>query len=110
MPDPQGFLTIRRRVAPYRPVDERVLDNRHPAFPAPVELAREQAARCMGCGVPFCHSGCPLGNLVPDWNELVRTGRFREAAGWAPEITSATEGWPRIAAAWRASGFVSDGR
>src|SRR5436190_2313988 len=80
MPDPQGFLTIRRRVAPYRPVDERVLDNRHPAFPAPVELAREQAARCMGCGVPFCHSGCPLGNLVPDWNELVRTGRFREAA------------------------------
>jgi glutamate synthase (NADPH/NADH) small chain len=41
---------------------------------------REQATRCMGCGVPFCHAGCPLGNLVPDWNELVRTGRHREAA------------------------------
>jgi glutamate synthase (NADPH) small chain len=80
MPDPQGFLTIRRRVAPYRPVEERVRDHRHPARPASVDLVREQAARCMGCGVPFCHSGCPLGNLVPDWNELVRTGRFREAA------------------------------
>jgi glutamate synthase (NADPH) small chain len=80
VPDPQGFLTIRRRIAPYRPVEERVRDHRHPALPAAVGLVREQAARCMGCGVPFCHSGCPLGNLVPDWNELVRTGRFRDAA------------------------------
>ena len=80
MPDPQGFLTIRRRLAPHRPVEERVRDHRHPSQPAPVGLVREQAARCMGCGVPFCHTGCPLRNVVPDWNELVRTGRFREAA------------------------------
>ena len=79
MPDPRGFLTIRRRLRPYRPVGERVRDHHDPAAAMPDGLAREQAARCMGCGVPFCHSGCPLGNLVPDWNELVRTGRMREA-------------------------------
>ncbi len=80
MPDPRGFIELQRRVAPYRPVEERVLDHRHQATAAGAELVREQATRCMGCGVPFCHSGCPLGNLVPDWNELVRTGRYREAA------------------------------
>ena len=80
MPDPSGFLTLRRRVAPYRPAQERVRDHRHQAVPAGEGLVAEQATRCMGCGVPFCHSGCPLGNLVPDWNELVRTGRYREAS------------------------------
>jgi glutamate synthase (NADPH/NADH) small chain len=80
VPDPRGFLTLRRRVAPYRPAHERVGDHRHQATPAPAGLVVEQATRCMGCAVPFCHSGCPLGNLVPDWNELVRTGRFREAS------------------------------
>jgi glutamate synthase (NADPH) small chain len=78
--DPRGFVTFARRLAPYRPVDERLGDHRDPALPAAGDLVREQATRCMGCGVPFCHTGCPLGNLVPDWSELVRTGRFEEAA------------------------------
>jgi glutamate synthase (NADPH/NADH) small chain len=80
VPDPRGFIVLRRRVAPYRPAQERIHDHRHQAMPAAAGLVRGQATRCMGCAVPFCHSGCPLGNLVPDWNELVRTGRFREAA------------------------------
>jgi glutamate synthase (NADPH) small chain len=80
VPDPRGFIALHRRVAPYRPAHERIRDHRHQAAPAAAGLVREQATRCMGCAVPFCHSGCPLGNLVPDWNELVRTGRFREAA------------------------------
>jgi glutamate synthase (NADPH) small chain len=78
--DPRGFVTFSRRVAPYRPVPERLADHRDQATRAGEALVREQSARCMGCGVPFCHTGCPLGNLVPDWNELVRTGRWREAA------------------------------
>ena len=80
MADPRGFVTFARRVAPYRAAPERTRDHRDQAVPATEALVREQAARCMGCGVPFCHTGCPLGNLVPDWNELVRTGRWREAA------------------------------
>jgi glutamate synthase (NADPH/NADH) small chain len=78
--DPRGFITFARRVAPYRPAADRIGDHRDPALPAQRGLVREQASRCMGCGVPFCHTGCPLGNLVPDWSELVRTGRFEEAA------------------------------
>jgi glutamate synthase (NADPH) small chain len=79
MTDPRGFLTIRRRVAPYRPPALRLADHREVAVPPSAELAVEQAGRCMGCGVPFCHSGCPLGNVVPDWNDLVHRGRWREA-------------------------------
>jgi glutamate synthase (NADPH) small chain len=80
VPDPRGFLDVRRRLPPPRPVAERLRDHRHQSGPASEALAREQASRCMGCGVPFCHTGCPLGNLVPDWNELLRTGRDKEAA------------------------------
>ncbi len=80
MPDPQGFLRLRRRVRAYRPVADRLSDHRHQAGAVDDGLAREQAGRCMGCGVPFCHTGCPLGNLVPDWNELVRTGDWLGAA------------------------------
>ena len=78
--DPRGFVDVR---APGRAATgrshERLGDHRDQAARPPTALVREQAARCMGCGVPFCHTGCPLGNLVPDWNELVRTGRWREA-------------------------------
>ena len=92
MPDPRGFLELRRRVRPYRPVDERLADHRHQAPPVDGTLAREQAGRCMGCGVPFCHTGCPLGNLVPDWNELVRTGDWRGAA----EALHSTNNFPEF--------------
>jgi glutamate synthase (NADPH/NADH) small chain len=77
--DPRGFLTIERRVAGYRPVAERRDDWRDVnARPADDDV-RTQARRCMDCGVPFCHSGCPLGNAIPEWNDLVERGRFRQA-------------------------------
>ncbi|HEY3766321.1 MAG TPA: glutamate synthase subunit beta [Gaiellales bacterium] len=91
MADPRGFVTFARRVAPYRPVAERLSDHRDPATRAGEGLVREQASRCMGCGVPFCHSGCPLQNLVPDWSELVRTGRFEEASARLHETNNFPE-------------------
>lgn len=62
-----------------RPVEERVRDYHEIYFPFPEERIRQQGARCMDCGVPFCTSGCPLGNVIPDWNDLVYRGRWREA-------------------------------
>ncbi len=79
MTDPRGFLQIQRRVQPYRPVDERRSDYADVSAPTADGLVREQAQRCMDCGVPFCHPGCPLGNLIPDWNDLVHRGRWRGA-------------------------------
>jgi len=79
MPDPRGFIEVPRTTPPERDPDERVHDygEIYQVLPEP-ELKR-QASRCMGCGVPFCNDACPLGNLIPDWNDLVRTGRWREA-------------------------------
>jgi glutamate synthase (NADPH/NADH) small chain len=81
MTNPTGFLEIERRDRPYRPVPERVTDWIELALPlAPREVAR-QAERCMDCGVPFCHSGCPVDNLIPDWNDLVSRDQWRAALG-----------------------------
>lgn len=66
-----GFLEIRRGGPRRRPVEERIRDYREVYLPWPAEEARLQAARCMDCGIPFCHNGCPLGNLIPEWNDLV---------------------------------------
>jgi glutamate synthase (NADPH/NADH) small chain len=66
-----GFLEFKRQKQPYRPVRERVKDWHQVMAPWPVEPLKVQAARCMDCGIPFCHQGCPLGNLIPDWNDLV---------------------------------------
>src|SRR5215469_14251199 len=71
MPARTGFLEHGRRTPPKRPVDERVRDYREVYMPLPVATLREQASRCMDCGVAFCHQGCPLGNLIPEWNALV---------------------------------------
>ena len=79
MTDPRGFLQIQRRVAPYRPVEERVRDYAFVQPSGDLGEVREQARRCMGCGVPFCHTGCPLGNLIPEWNDLVERDRLRDA-------------------------------
>src|SRR5215831_7676946 len=75
----RGFLEIKREKNRYRPLSERVKDYREVELGMPEPRIREQAARCMNCGVPFCHTGCPLGNLIPDWNEHARKGRWREA-------------------------------
>jgi glutamate synthase (NADPH/NADH) small chain len=74
-----GFLEHRRQKQPYRPVEERLKDWRQVLEAWPEEKLRTQAARCMDCGVPFCHQGCPLGNLIPDWNDLVYRDQWREA-------------------------------
>jgi glutamate synthase (NADPH/NADH) small chain len=74
-----GFLQIERHGVPQRDPAERAQDYREFLLPRPVEELREQGARCMDCGVPFCHNGCPLGNLIPDWNDLVYRDRFKDA-------------------------------
>jgi glutamate synthase (NADPH) small chain len=74
-----GFLQIERHGVPQRDPTERAGDYREFLLQRPVEELREQGARCMDCGVPFCHNGCPLGNLIPDWNDLVYHDRFRDA-------------------------------
>jgi glutamate synthase (NADPH/NADH) small chain len=76
---PGGFLEVRRKSAPKRPVHERVRDYRHVYQPMAREELRLQASRCMDCGVPFCTTGCPLGNLIPDWNDLTRLDRWHAA-------------------------------
>ena len=79
MADPKGFLTTDRAVPTRRPVDVRIKDWKEvyeeQAFPD----LQKQAGRCMDCGIPFCHSGCPLGNLIPEWNELIWRGDKNEA-------------------------------
>jgi glutamate synthase (NADPH) small chain len=74
-----GFLEIKRKKPPARPVSERVHDWNEYYLPYPVDELTKQAARCMDCGIPFCHQGCPLGNIIPDWNDLVYKGHWREA-------------------------------
>ncbi len=80
MSDPRGFLRIRKKKEGERPTGERTHDWREIVVPAPLSQVREQATRCMDCGIPFCHRGCPLGNLIPDFNELVADGRLDDAA------------------------------
>ena len=79
MADPKGFLKVQRVAAPERNPVERVHDYKEIFLTLPEASLREQASRCMDCGVPFCNDACLLGNLIPDWNDLARTGRWREA-------------------------------
>jgi glutamate synthase (NADPH) small chain len=74
-----GFLEIKRKKPPARPVAERLRDWHEYYLPYPVDDLTKQAARCMDCGIPFCHQGCPLGNIIPDWNDLVYKNHWREA-------------------------------
>jgi glutamate synthase (NADPH) small chain len=74
-----GFLQIERHGIPQRDPVERTHDFQEFLLARPTEELREQGARCMDCGVPFCHNGCPLGNLIPDWNDLVYRDRFSHA-------------------------------
>ncbi|MGL4745057.1 MAG: glutamate synthase subunit beta [Dermatophilaceae bacterium] len=80
MADPQGFLRTRERELPRRrPVPVRIRDWKEVYEDQPVTELQRQAGRCMDCGVPFCHHGCPLGNLIPEWNDLARRGEWRAA-------------------------------
>jgi glutamate synthase (NADPH/NADH) small chain len=78
MANSRAFIHIQRELPRRRPVPERVRDWDEVYTPFPEDKLKQQAARCMDCGVPFCHQGCPLGNLIPDWNDLVTRDRWRE--------------------------------
>ena len=80
MGDPKAFLKHGRVKEKERTIAERIGDWRELAVVAEESDVREQASRCMDCGIPFCHQGCPLGNLIPEWNDLVHRGRIDEAA------------------------------
>ena len=96
MADPRGFLKHGREVAQRRPVEERVHDWQevYPGGPgkALLPIISTQAGRCMDCGIPFCHQGCPLGNLIPDWNDLVWRDDWDEAV----ERLHATNNFPEF--------------
>lgn len=79
MGKPTGFIEYTRELPTERPVVERVNDFLEVYNPFAEEKLRQQGARCMDCGIPFCHQGCPLGNLIPDWNDLVYRDQWREA-------------------------------
>src|SRR5215470_12427360 len=80
MAETTGFLTTPRQTAARRPVDVRITDWREVGGRMGLGDPERQAGRCMDCGIPFCQNGCPLGNLIPEWNDLAWRGRWREAA------------------------------
>jgi glutamate synthase (NADPH/NADH) small chain len=92
MGDPKGFLKTARETPRRRPVDVRLTDWREVYEPFARERAERQAARCMDCGIPFCHNGCPLGNLIPEWNDLVYRSDWQAAA----ERLHATNNFPEF--------------
>src|SRR5215470_9313404 len=92
MADPKGFMTTPRQTPARRPADIRITDWREVYLAQSRGDTERQAGRCMDCGVPFCHQGCPLGNLVPEWNDLVWRRDWREAA----ERLHATNNFPEF--------------
>src|ERR1700736_1035445 len=92
MADPKGFLTTERETPKSRPVDLRLLDWREVYEDFATTKLEKQAGRCMDCGIPFCHQGCPLGNLIPDWNDLVYRDRWRAAV----DRLHATNNFPEL--------------
>ena len=87
-----GFLEYTRELPTRRPVSERVNDWFEIYLDFPEDKTRTQGARCMDCGVPFCHTGCPLNNIIPDWNDLVFRGRWKEAI----RVLHATNNFPEF--------------
>lgn len=88
----RGFLAHPRQDMDYRPVEERVKDQKEVTIPLQEEKVQKQGARCMDCGVPTCHWGCPVDNLIPDWNDLVYKGRWKDAL----ERLTRTNNFPEI--------------
>jgi glutamate synthase (NADPH/NADH) small chain len=93
MGDIKGFLKVKRKTSQYRPVCERLKDYSEVSVVPSKEHSKEQASRCMDCGTPFCHWGCPVGNYIPDWNDAVFRGQWQkavtllESTNNLPEIT-----------------------
>jgi glutamate synthase (NADPH/NADH) small chain len=89
---PTGFLEIERKDRPYEKVEKRLKSWKEFVLPLPPAEVSKQGARCMDCGIPFCHNGCPVNNLIPDWNELVRRDRWRDAL----EVLHSTNNFPEF--------------
>src|SRR5258708_5482424 len=87
-----GFIEIARKRPPTRPIPDRLRDWREVYLPYPETTLKDQAARCMDCGIPFCHDGCPLGNLIPDWNDFMYKGRLEDAI----DALHATNNFPEV--------------
>ncbi len=87
-----GFLEFDRKVEAYAPVEERIKNYKEFTIPMDQKEMKDQGARCMDCGIPFCHSGCPLGNLIPDFNDAVYQGKWEKAA----TILHATNNFPEF--------------
>ena len=92
MGKPTGFLEIARHEHGYAPIAERITHFRDFIAALPEPTVREQAARCMDCGIPYCHRGCPVHNIIPDWNDLVYRGNWREAL----EVLHSTNNFPEF--------------
>ena len=87
-----GFMEFEREATPYRQVDERVHDWKEVMHRLEEPQLKTQGARCMDCGIPFCHSGCPINNIIPDWNDLVYRGRWKEAL----QVLHSTNNFPEF--------------
>lgn len=92
MGNPKAFLTVKRKDAGYRPIRDRVLDFGEVEQTLNTEDRREQASRCMDCGIPFCHWGCPLGNKMPEWQDYMYKGNWKLAA----EVLMQTNDFPEF--------------
>ncbi|HOB62320.1 MAG TPA: glutamate synthase subunit beta [Candidatus Competibacteraceae bacterium] len=92
MGKPTGFLEIARHEHGYAPIAERITHFRDFVAPLAEPAVREQASRCMDCGIPYCHRGCPVHNIIPDWNDLVYRGNWREAL----EVLHSTNNFPEF--------------
>ncbi|MCK4851726.1 MAG: glutamate synthase subunit beta [Candidatus Omnitrophica bacterium] len=92
MGDPQGFQKVGRQTSEGRPVRERLRDYREVPVMRKDEQSKEQASRCMDCGTPFCHWGCPLGNYIPEWNDFMFDGHWEKAF----ELLQATNDFPEF--------------
>ncbi len=92
MPNPRGFISIHRIENGYRPVQERVHDFLEVEAQLPDDERKRQATRCMDCGVPFCHWGCPVGNMMPEWQDKITQGDWKAAY----EILQQTDNFPEF--------------
>ena len=92
MGDPKGFLKVKRETSQYRPVCERVKDYSEVIVARSDEKSKEQGSRCMDCGTPFCHWGCPVGNYIPEWNDLIFHGHWQRAL----DMLFATNNLPEV--------------
>jgi glutamate synthase (NADPH/NADH) small chain len=89
---PTGFKEIARRDRPYEPISQRVRHWKEFVLPLPEQELSRQGARCMDCGIPYCHAGCPINNIIPDWNDLVFRGNWHEAL----QVLHSTNNFPEF--------------